>query len=250
MLVRRAAQASFDTGERAQSRIDELESLSHDYSNSVFSRRKELSKAIKNESINDEKLLATFDDEFVVLMQDLRDGSGQTNVRLYVPSSGQHRIRIEIWLNEKRRLDDFFDVESGKRYDIEFGLTNDAIEISFPPYKSFSRPLRNFDFQPGSKILGRPPLFVSPNQPPWRKGIAFFDESRTGVLSEFRFSEKTVPELFDPVNALSVRVSAESKGPMSAAADDPLTITRLMEMAAGLRKAMPYRYENGRYIFE
>ena len=256
MLDRRAAQTLFKNGQESRLWHDELESLSKDFgnpSNPMFNIQRELSHAIETQSISDEKLLATFDDEFLVLMQDLKDGSGTTNVRIYVPKHGKHRIRIELWLAEEPLMDESFDVESGARCDILFDITSESIETKFPGHEPLRCPLQNFDLEPGSKQFRLPPLFVSPNQIPWRKGIAFFDEIRTGVLSEFRFNGKKDDgsfESFESSNAVTVRVSAESTGPISASAADMLTVIRLMEMVAGRRPAQPYRHEHGRYIFE
>ena len=225
----------------------DISKLSSEFTGLYYKRQRV--QADKISHVADEDLIATFPDEFLVRKQDHQDPH-RTTVSLFVPRNGPHRIRIEIWQQTRKLCDRFFEIESGQRSDIHFRVGDDWIETEFPNQTPIRIAIENLELAPQSVDLETPPLFVSPNQAPWRKGVAFFDEPRVGVLSEFRFNPKTFQPTGTLHHAVSVRISAESAGPMSAAADDYLTVLRLFDMASGARQWIPYRYENGRYFFE
>ena len=251
-LSRQTAQVSVDQRDRKIAMADEVKSLQRQHADALVANS-------GNQNLLAQWLIyrATNKEPFPVLQREflaqaqshaLRPGEKQAHV--FVPEIGHHKLRIEIYRQKEQIFDQAFEVKSGRYYNIRFLLEDNLIRTTFPGHPVIETAALHFVLQQVDNDHNPRPVFVSPNQPSWRKGLVFFDVAESGVLCEFRFDSKNFDSMANLHEAVSVRITAESDGPMTAAADDRLTVIRLEEMARGVRKQMPFRYKDGCYIFE
>lgn len=188
-------------------------------------------------------------DEFVVLLRNGAKDSGEKFAMLTVPEQGEHRLRIELWRKQKRLANQTHELERGKEYVLRFKATENAIEVEFPGEGPNQYALENFAaynvFADGIRQRDRTP-FIAINRPTWTRGLVYHKPIKVGVLTEFRFEQVG----FSIDGAVTVRIVSESKGPITAAADDLQTVSKLLEMLIGIRKLESFQFENGLYVFE
>jgi len=250
---RQAAQASIDNRSLKASLIDEMKSLHGRHVDAIVANSREeatIAGLLNRSDLQSEKPCPILEHDFLVQKHSTLTSPNKKQVRVFVPKQGQHKLKIQIWLKKESLVDQTFSVQAGHFYNIQFALEDDQIRTEFPGHDAIETALPDFELQHLDVDRSSDAIFVSPNQPAWRKGLAFFDPPTSGVLCEFRYDSRDFDSMSNLHEAVSVRVSALSDGPMTVAADDRLTVLRLDEMARGQRERLPFRYEAGRYIFE
>ncbi len=195
------------------------------------------------------ELLPTLEKEFAVFQQNGPAESGEKISLLSVPKQGEHQLRIELWWHKKRIANEIHEIESGKKYSIRFKATERKIEVTFPGRTTTQYQTKGFDpaenLSTGVRPRNHSP-FVSANRPSWTKGLVYYSPVEAGIIHEFRFEDRS----YGIDDAVTIRLIGESKGPRTAAADDMETVSNLLQMLSGQRIQQPFRFENGRYIFE
>jgi len=229
----------------------ELQSLQNAYfrvSEPTFREVESLAQRLHKSTQNHKKRLPMFDREFVITNVDGPRKSGYRTVLITAPADGNHRLRIEMNYKNVLLLDRHFDLAPRRNYQIFFHLEDNELELLFPNEQPIHVPLDDFVFANHitslrSSLSGRS-TFVSCNQPRWK--LRTTDEApEYGLLTQFAY----LSESHDLEDHLAVKISAESDGPPTAAADDPATVLHLNDYLSSGRKPN-FRFENGRYIFD
>lgn len=198
---------------------------------------------------DDDELLPILDHEFVITRIDGQTGSGEATICLSAPANGKHKLRIQTMLRNERLTDQQFDLASGRGYRIKFVLIDSQLKLLFPGEEPVTAELTNFEFS--NRItslrtsLAGSQTFVSSNQPRWWTLQSSSKTEEYGVLAQFAF----MSDSYEPEEHVSIKITAESDGPPTAAADNTATILHLESMLESGREP-EYRFEDGRYIFE
>lgn len=192
--------------------------------------------------------LPILDNEFVVTKIDGHYRSGERTICLSAPAAGQHSLRIQITYRGEKLLDRQSNLVAGGSYKIGFDLSQDNLKVLFPGQEPVNINLDKFLFT--NRIsnlrtsLTGSPVFTSCNQPRWKLRSSFKSEEY-GVLALFAY----MSEAFEQEEHLVVRITAESDGPPTAAADDPATVLHLGPLLESGYEP-EYEFKDGRYIFE
>ena len=232
--------------------VQQLKTLNEQYDRESYAKIEAMEKRLKqmHQQLPDEyEFLPMRDREFVVLTEDTGFDNEIRNVHMTVPKIGQHQLRIQMNHRKEKLFDRQFDLDSGRGYRIQFILNGSKIQLLFPDQEPAITELDDFvsanDIANLRISIFGQSTFIGCNQPRWRLLSQSDQFEEQGILSRFALMSKSS----EPEEHLTIKISASSDGPPSAAVDDPATVQHLYDrMAFGSEPE--FRYEDGRYIFE
>lgn len=238
-------QSEIDTRLKQLKMVKPIHDRYHKESRSDIEEFASLVHQIRKQRRDDEELAPILDHEFAITKI---DKSGERTICLSVPANGKHRLKVQATLRSKQLMDRNFDLVSGGSYRIKFMLADNNLTLRFPNEEPTIIAMENFSF--ANRItnmrcsLSGSPTFVSCNQPRWRMKSSLKTEEH-GVLTQFAFMSNSI----EPEEHLVIKITAESDGPPTAAADDPATVLHIDSL---LRNGFEpeYQFKDGRYTFE
>ena len=233
--------------ETCREQVKMLDSIRAGYYNEALPEFENLESRVhqmRNQLRGQNEPFPILDHEFVITKIDGDSKSGARTIFISVPRSGKHQMRIQTTYRNEKLMDRQFDLMSGRGYPIKFTLVENKLNFLFPNEEPASIELDEFAFANRitnlrSALTGSQ-TFVSSNQPRW-----LLPNSKTkeyGVLVNFAY----MSDLFEPEEHVSIKITAESDGPPTAAADNTATVLHLENSPW----EPEFQFEDGRYIFE